>query len=515
MLNYNLTRLFSCAGRGRHYHHHQPHHHIHQTPPANGFAGACRHHRVASCCAANKNFNAFLSAIERVHRKDPRSTSTRLENLVEFAREKKDKLHHRLNNCSLVDYCNHVTNSAASALRENVIASPLRHKSHLRLLHDKNVELICNNLSRKSSLSTESSEDDASSSASPSSVPSSAITSSDESESASGATTVTSSRSSGGSSSSSGATSRSASTSSETDELTPEELRCLTQYVTGYSVTKYDCSPDECPECLAAYYDFLSACSSAPPSTAHSEDSSSESDLDTDSDSDSLPEPRDASDAGDSSLTDLFPVTVKSQGKVEISVAKLFKQKKRSKEHVLRRSHRDRLRRHVRSPPHHAGVYVDLEDSDVSLSIEYHGTHSACSRPSLRSRLARGAHNEDSDSDAWVSSHRRRYRGRPAPSNTFCSSSAHQHSHHHDNLSHATNHTNSHTVPSFWDWFYYPLGTYGWLPYSLPYCLVPMYYLPYQLYTTIPKPIMVPRDTPCLNSQRLCYVPAQEIKNCE
>ena len=175
--------MFVFAGRGHHHHHHHhhhAHHHLHHH------SSRCRH--LSSCCVANKNFNAFLSAIERVHQKDPRSTSTRLENLVEFAREKKDKLH--LNNSALVDYCNQVNMNAHaqhraradSPLRHYVEGTPLiRHKSHLRLLHDKNVELICNNLSRKSSLTSTESEEDVSSLSS--SLSSSSTNSSSESSS--------------------------------------------------------------------------------------------------------------------------------------------------------------------------------------------------------------------------------------------------------------------------------------------------------------------------------------------
>ena len=280
--------------------------------------------------------------------------------------------------------------------------------------------------------------------------------------------------------------------SSETDELSQEELRSLTQFVTGFSVTKYDCAPDECPECLAAYYDFVSACTT-PSYTSEQSDSCSDSD-ESDSDESETPPP-------ELNTSELYPVTVKSAGKIEISLAKLFK-KKRHSSSALRRNRRNRYRRRAtHTPPN--GVFVDLEDSDVSLSIEYH----ADTRNS-RSKNRKHYNNND-DSDSSNSSNNNN------TSSVSAGFNHHQYHHHHHHVASSASTSTSQSVPSFWDWFYYPLGTYGWLPYSLPYCLVPMYYLPYQLYSTIPKPIVVPRDTPCLKSQRLCYVPAQEIKNCK
>ena len=283
--------------------------------------------------------------------------------------------------------------------------------------------------------------------------------------------------------------------SSECEELSQEEVQYLTQYVSGFSVTKYDCAPDKCPECLAAYYDFVSACTT--PSYT-SEQSESETD-ETDS--------QDSESAQTELMTsELCPVTVKSAGKVEISVAKLFKRVKRNSVSSIRRNHRNKLRQRATCTAPN-GVYVDLEDSDVSLSIEY-PIDTRSNRSHNKHYYSSHHDNDDEDDDCNNSDNR--YNNN-INNNTSSSSSHH---HHHDNH-HVTTSSSNHAVPSFWDWFYYPLGTYGWLPYSLPYCLVPMYYLPYQLYSTIPKPIMVRRDTPCLNSQRLCYVPAQEIKNCK
>ena len=145
VVSLNNTQYYSGKTGGPN-HHHSHHHHYHH----NRHQGSSFHYHHRNCHHLSKNFNAFLSAIERVHQKDPKSTSTKLENLVEYAREKTKKDKFYLNN-AMVDYCQNGNFPSALAAR-------FRRRSHLHLLNDKNVELICNNLSRKNSL-TESEED--------------------------------------------------------------------------------------------------------------------------------------------------------------------------------------------------------------------------------------------------------------------------------------------------------------------------------------------------------------------
>ena len=174
VVSLNNTQYYSGKTGGPN-HHHSHHHHYHH----NRHQGSSFHHHHRNCHHLSKNFNAFLSAIERVHQKDPKSTSTKLENLVEYAREKTKKDKFYLNN-AMVDYCQTGNVAFPSAL-----AARFRRRSHLHLLNDKNVELICNNLSRKSSL-TESEEDMSSCSSSSSlasSASSSANSSSEDNES--------------------------------------------------------------------------------------------------------------------------------------------------------------------------------------------------------------------------------------------------------------------------------------------------------------------------------------------
>ena len=169
----NLNHHYRHHHYSRHHHHHHHHHH-HQGS----------YHHPRGCHHLSKNFNAFLSAIERVHQKDPRSTSTRLENLVEYAREKSRK--GKFLNNAMVDYCQTLSGLPGNGLETAPAhALRMRHKSHLHLLNDKNVELICNNLSSRKSSLTESEEDVTScaSSTASSSASSSTNSSSEDNES--------------------------------------------------------------------------------------------------------------------------------------------------------------------------------------------------------------------------------------------------------------------------------------------------------------------------------------------
>ena len=71
VVSLNNTQYYSGKTGGFNHHHH--HHHNHQG------SSSSFHHHHRNCHHLSKNFNAFLSAIERVHQKDPKSTSTKLE----------------------------------------------------------------------------------------------------------------------------------------------------------------------------------------------------------------------------------------------------------------------------------------------------------------------------------------------------------------------------------------------------------------------------------------------------
>jgi CCR4-NOT transcription complex subunit 6 len=340
----------------------------------------------------DKNFNAFLSAIEKVHLKDHGTLSGRLENLEEYVCRVKDKA---VANTLLNNSINCRTSINDKDGKSNC-------RSLEAFIQSQNIDLICNDLSSKSSAfdSDESSTDEPS-------EDSSALSSPEESSSESDLVS---------------------SSESLEEELSKEELERLTNFTTGFAVTKYECLPYECPECLAAYYTYAQY---------HTQGSdfykSQEEDYDlTDVESDS-------SESAESSNSGCPPpqeVIVKSGGKVEVSVAWLSDDKK--------------LRKRKSRYQKGNSVTVDLSDTDVEFSVQYH--------PDTPLEQSNHVYQQD-----W--------------------------------------------------YFYNSYNVYGFIPYAYPYAFLPPYYMMYPLwYATIPKPICVPRDLQCLKSQRLCMVPAHEVK---
>ncbi len=305
----------------------------------------------------NKNFNAFLSAIERVHLKDSLGACAKIESLVEYAIGDKERFD--LNNS--VNYCQSQSGDNQWTLSQ-------------QLLNGKNVDFICNNLSKSGS--------------------------------------------------------------SEKDEW--KRSRKLHRLRRKNGIGSYS----DLTECLCSEQcDYCNI-----ETTRGHEETTSDSDV------------LETGPSGDESDTDLDNVFSDTQERTilraEVSVASILL----NDEDDYDGDNRDE------SESKESNVCVDLEDTDISMTIQYHDdTEKSC----------------EQSREIMIGHHG--------------------------------------VIPMccLKNLFYYPLGAYGWLPYSLPYCLVPMYYMPYPLYATVPKPICVPRSTHCLTSQRLCMVPAQEIKTCK
>ena len=68
------------------------------------------------------------------------------------------------------------------------------------------------------------------------------------------------------------------------------------------------------------------------------------------------------------------------------------------------------------------------------------------------------------------------------------------------------------TYPDFYMNFY--MNMFGYLPYFVPYYMLPPS-IPYFPTVTVHKPLCLPRDLKCLNSRRLCLVPAPDVKHCK
>ena len=364
-----------------------------------------------------KNFNAFLSAIEKVHKKIDRTTlSANLDNTsLQTALDKFSSL---------------VLNNRLSRQEEDQERSSKRRGY-------SNIELICNDLSSHATTdwsSEESSEN--------SSVISSSEWQSDSEVSVTPPELASSSR--GGSCSSS---------CSSGGQLTQEELEKLTYFTSGFPLFKVDAlqhyyndSSDWgcCPECLAAYYGYyyaqgmdlykteepvISNVEVLPPTSPVSKNHRVEVHVVLDSDSDTEDECSSVKRkkrhyGGHTTTTREVKTAVVSTAVVPSTAVN--------------------------------SVYLDLTETDVSVSIYYH----------------------TDSSQEW-----------PSSQQSQCQGSG--------------------------EWCYDFYTGYGYMPYTVPYMYMPStYYCPAPC-VTIPRPLCVPRDLECLHSSRLCMVPAHEIKDCK
>ena len=445
----------------------------------NSFASTPTEKSEFSIPKVEKNFNSFLSAIEKAHLKDDSIIPTASGNLVDFADDSKD------NNK------NNVLNNRIKC------QNSITEKSSKRGLDTiDNIELICNDLSSKNSVAESESED------SEPSESSSVISSSDGSVSDSDISSTT---------------------DSLPDELSKEDLERLVDYTTGAPLTRYNCPPHECPECLAAYYAYTQWCYGYDMYSAGYQQTSADV---------QFGEPCaacNASDDEEEASKVQCQVVVTGIKKVEVSVACLRKNKK--KKHTCS-SHKtpptsaqfsnlangySELDKHLVNN----SVSVDLTHSDVEFSIQYLPERHSKRRNS-------GHHHHHHHHQHNHHNHHNQYQ--PPINIPFYHQhyqhlqNLHHHYHHHNTLSHGAPPTPPPTPQSpqqhqpfmYDDWStYYPgYNNYGFLPYSMPYYMLPPYYCLFPFYT-IPKPLCVPRDLRCLKSQRLCMVPAHEIKNCK
>ena len=339
--------------------------------------------------SSSGDISALISVIEKVHSKERVDNSANYDNLQEFVYTSKEKGKGPLNN---MRYRGRPHRSQGS---------PHRKRRGFDLFQDaSNVELICNDLSSKLSHKD----------------------SFDESENAS---TI--------SSSDSHQDSEASSSDSLHEELCAEELEQITQYASGFPITRYDCSPQECPECLSwwpnywgypGYFperaqDSLSWCENP-----HCDDCKS-ANTSTDEDTSQKPSSK-------------FKVVSVAPGKVDVFIGSDLDDEKTHKQKCpsfLNDGHT---------------VFVDLGETDVDLDVFYHSE------------------------------------------------------------------TGSHVHGNSPDWMYGNTSNFVYYPIMMPYYLMPAYMLAAAMpFMPIPKPICVPRNTQCLSSQRLCMVPAHEVKNCK
>lgn len=151
-------------------------------------------------------------------------------------------------------------------------------------------------------------------------------------------------------------------------------------------------------------------------------------------------------------------------------------------------------------------ISADLTDSQITFTVEYHSQEVKHQTPTTN----RSYHSQNSQRTAAHPNVCNVGSSSFMDSFTFVSSSPYhsssplqQHLNHQMDLSQDIFHYN----------FYNTMV--GYFPYAVPYYLTPPYYYMCPVVMSIPRPLVVPRDLECLASQRLCLIPASEIKQCK
>lgn len=386
----------------------------------------------------DKNFNAFLSAIEKVHFKENTHVAANLDHLNAQQQQQQHQQQQQQHPRQFTQTSKHeagpylLNNSvhvhgSGSFIKRSTFSKP---EPTPYLNKKRNIDLICNDLH-----SERASTGSPCSSSGRSEDTDFAETSSD----VSGTETPTEWDLSSG---------------SDFEELSKEELADLTEYTTGYALTKYSCLPHDCPQCLSTYYSHI-----------HVNYDSQDSDwfrveiVDGNGEvtGDFKQNQDDNNDDVRNTVVIDCPVKITGQGKVEVSLANLFNHPDpnptASSSSSSSASSSGSRRATSSSYTNPNAVLVDLTDSEISFSISNHAPV-----PSAQ----------------------------PPPP----------------------------FYPDLYQNFYYTM--FGYVPHFVPYYLVPppTYYNPYAM-VSVPRPLCLPRDLQCLNSRRLCMVPAYEVENCK
>ncbi|CAH1794018.1 unnamed protein product, partial [Owenia fusiformis] len=364
-----------------------------------------------------KNFNSFLSAIEKVHHKDHHPEML-LANLDPAFWVNQDKLSLQM------------LNNVVLGNDKDLKLGSSNNSKPGSFIHN-NIDVICNDLSSSSSKTN----DDQSTTSEDISEVSSVV--SDVSESQTESDSVA---------------------SCTGEELVPEEIEKLVEFTSGFSLTKYDCPQQECPECLAMFYKSFQNQEKSD-ATSSNDDQQKENERPKPKQQKphskkkakkvTAPSPRKVlADKVNTSINKKSTaVTVKQQHKTRpvktsvVSVASIIKDK--PLEPVIVETLNS--------------VYVDLTDSDISFTVY---KSESPNPPQLM--------------DWYYNQH----------------------------MYNTSNFWYPHSYPPYNQ----PYGGHGGYNYFNP----GMYY-PTHVYT-VPRPICVPRDLECLQSSKLCMIPAQDIR---
>ncbi|XP_013381924.1 uncharacterized protein LOC106152755 isoform X2 [Lingula anatina] len=214
-----------------HHHRYHQHHHNQRYRNHSGSSSSGGSSAVVSLKAKNsKNFNAFLSAIEKVHKKDRPLAPYNLHPGYHWGGEGYWGCKNYMPQVLLNNMISNPGSSMHGAHHPADHAYDLEHVKWESIIKSSNVSLICNNLNSEVSSASETlstTTDDSENS----SIVSTSETFSDDSDSIS----QDSFAEEGGA-----------------GVLSRAEVEKLAAYTTGFPLTKFGCFHHECPECVAA-----------------------------------------------------------------------------------------------------------------------------------------------------------------------------------------------------------------------------------------------------------------------
>ena len=404
----------------------------------------------------SKNLNAFLSAIEKVHQKDTTDLSSTLNNLDE--------------NVPCSKKSTRVSSPTSTLARTAMLNNLLHYHSHATTVGGSTCQGSSRYSKRNGFVPFESDNVEVICN----DLHSGGTTTGDgqnvnwdEYEGSEESSSVVSSSES--------STEYDTASRSDYDELSCEELHRLTSYATGYDLTQYNCMSAQCTTCVAsqsatnfAYQLWM------PEYYAQGNDLLK---VDSGMQEYGYESYEDYNKCSSGSDNECCSVVVSTgPGKVEVSVS-LSRDK--GKHNIRRRRHLGSTGSNWQATPFATlnTVSIDLTDSDVTFSVHY----------------------PPSDSPAAT------YQTPATSMASYPSSSMYgnMYSNNGSDYSPYAAYPYDMMAPSL-------AAPYG--VYQSPYA--PSAYYMYPM-VSIPAPLCVPRNLKCLESQCLCMVPAQEIRNCK
>ena len=404
----------------------------------------------------SKNLNAFLSAIEKVHQKDTTDLSSTLNNLDENVPSNKKSAR--------------VSSPTSTLARTAMLNNLLHYHSHATTVGGSTCKGSSRYSKRNGFVPFESDNVE--------------VICNDLH---SGGTTTTdgqnvnwdeyegSEESSSVMSSSESSTEYDTASRSDYDELSCEELHRLTSYATGYDLTQYNCMSAQCTTCVASQSATNFAYQLWMPEYYAQGNDLLKVDAGTQEYGyDSYEDYNTGSSGSDSECCSVVVST--GPGKVEVSISR---SRDKGKHNYRRRRHVGHTGSNWQATPFATlnTVSIDLTDSDVTFSVHYPPNDSPAA-PTYQT---------------------------PATSMASYSSSMYGNIYNNNGSDYSPYAAYPYDMmaPSLAA----PYGVYQ-SPYAPPaYYMYPM--------VSIPAPLCVPRNLKCLASERLCMVPAQEIRNCK